>query len=192
MSNYLTSKFQLLRSKFLKFIRGSNTRLSFEQKLGLGSAVVVVGSLMAVSSPTTLISISTLYIPLNEWYAKKISEQVASTAGIFLKYESAVVPQWTDGTLRLENVSIRYDLESWMEYLKYKGLNIDNVDPNWGYWDLTVKSIDVTFSLKRWFEGKGFIEKAKLNGVRGTLDRSHIVFESDWKPIRRKPVYGNN
>lgn len=188
---YLSMNFQLLKSKFTKLIKGTNAKLSFEQKLGLGSAVAVVGSLLAVSSPTTLISISTLYIPLNEWYAKKISEQVAATAGIFLEYESAVVPQWTQGTLRLENVSIKYNMETWMEYLKYKGMNIDHVDPNWAYWDLSVKSIDVTLSLKRWFEGKGFIEKANINGVRGTLDRSHIVWESDWKPIRRKPVYGD-
>ena len=188
-SSKLFSEFLLLRSKFSKVIRGTNAKLSFEQKLGLGSAVAVISSLVALSNPTTLISISTLYIPLNEWYAKKVSEQVVLTSGIFLEYESAIVPRWNT-TLRLENVSMKYNMETWIEFLKYKGMNIDHVDPNWAYWDLSIKSIDLNLSLKRWFEGKGFIEKVKLTGVRGTLDRRHIVWEEDWKPIRRNQAFG--
>jgi len=56
--------------------------------------------------------------------------------------------------------------------------HIDNdeqidVGANWSTFDLTVDSIDVTLSLRRWFAGKGLVEDAVVKGVRGVLGDSH-------------------
>lgn len=42
-------------------------------------------------------------------------------------------------------------------------------DTNYSMFDLTIDSVDVTLSLKRWLDGKGLIEDAVVKGVRGVL-----------------------
>lgn len=42
-------------------------------------------------------------------------------------------------------------------------------DNNYSMFDLTIDSVDVTLSLKRWLDGKGLIEDAVVKGVRGVL-----------------------
>jgi hypothetical protein len=42
-------------------------------------------------------------------------------------------------------------------------------DANYSMFDLSIDSIDVTLSLKRWLDGKGLIEDAVVKGVRGVL-----------------------
>lgn len=42
-------------------------------------------------------------------------------------------------------------------------------EPNYSLFDLDVDSIDVTFSLWRWLDGKGLIKDATVKGVRGVL-----------------------
>lgn len=42
-------------------------------------------------------------------------------------------------------------------------------DTNYTMFDLTVDSVDVTLSLKRWLDGKGLVESAVVRGVRGVI-----------------------
>ena len=65
------------------------------------------------------------------------------------------------------------------------------MDLNWTFWDLQVKSIDVTLSLWKLMDGKGLLKECIMKGIRGTIDRRHITFDSDWKPSRRHPMYGD-
>lgn len=46
-------------------------------------------------------------------------------------------------------------------------------DLNYTMFDLNVDSIDVTLSLRRWFDGKGLVEDAVVKGVRGVIGRKH-------------------
>ncbi|KAJ7646865.1 mitochondrial distribution and morphology protein 31 [Roridomyces roridus] len=56
--------------------------------------------------------------------------------------------------------------------------------------DLNVDSIDVTFSLWRWLDGKGLIEDAVIKGVRGTLDRRSVHWDPSitWDPLSFRSV----
>ena len=48
--------------------------------------------------------------------------------------------------------------------------------------------------MARWYffvTGRGIITSAKLKGVRGCLDRRHIVWKDDWVPVRRYPQFGD-
>lgn len=42
-------------------------------------------------------------------------------------------------------------------------------DTNYSMFDLTIDSVDVTLSLKRWLDGKGLVEDAVVKGVRGVI-----------------------
>ncbi|KAJ3095299.1 Mitochondrial distribution and morphology protein 31, mitochondrial precursor [Phlyctochytrium planicorne] len=51
--------------------------------------------------------------------------------------------------------------------------------------------MDVTLSLWRWLDGKGLIKECTLKGVRGVVDRRHIVWDPNWVPSRRHPLPGD-
>ncbi|KAI8461118.1 mitochondrial inner membrane protein Mdm31 [Phakopsora pachyrhizi] len=58
---------------------------------------------------------------------------------------------------------------------------------NFTHFHLSISSIDVTLSLGRWLDGKGLIKSAKLSGIRGVIDRSHLsIQESNEEPVDRK------
>ncbi|KAF8871869.1 mitochondrial distribution and morphology protein family 31/32 [Gymnopilus junonius] len=52
-------------------------------------------------------------------------------------------------------------------------------DTNYTMFDLTVDSVDVTLSFKRWLDGKGLIESAVVRGVRGVVDRRNVFWDPD-------------
>ena len=76
-----------------------------------------------------------------------------------MSFKNAIVPRWRDTSIRLENVSIKCNKETWTELCldqaaeKGQALNLEEIDTNFSYVDLTVDSIDVTLSLWRWLDG---------------------------------------
>lgn len=48
-------------------------------------------------------------------------------------------------------------------------------DTNYMFLDLSIDSIDVTFSLWRWLDGKGLVKDAVVKGVRGALGKMEVV-----------------
>jgi distribution and morphology protein 31 len=80
-----------------------------------------------------------------------------------------------------------------MRVARESGLQLDpaDVEVNFTYWDLDVESIDITLSLWRWLDGRGIVQSANFQGVRGVCDRSHIQWPDNWSPSRRKPQHGD-
>lgn len=85
--------------------------------------------------------------------------------GISISFESAIVPQWKEGTIRLKNVAVSRNAETQKQYMiaerKAKGLNADvkdeEVDRNFTYFDMKMENVDVTLSLWRWLDGEWMI-----------------------------------
>lgn len=125
---------------------------------------IFVGHLGFVLIGTTTFVSLMLFImnsfSFEEFIAEKVCERLTEFTGYKVFFESAIVPRWTDGTIRLENVSIVCNSSTWIELKRLeaekKGLAFDpkSVDINWTYWDLTVDSIDITLSLLRWMDGE--------------------------------------
>lgn len=44
---------------------------------------------------------------------------------------------------------------------------------------ITIDTVDVSLSLPRWLDGKGIIKDAVVQGVRGVVDRSQIVYDPE-------------
>ena len=138
---------------------------------------------------------------LIEYLASKISKVLLEETGFEVTFESAIVPVWKDGTIRMKNVTVVCNQETWTDLKKQEYLalladskehstlpptfNPKDVDVNFTYWDLKIQSVDITLSLLRWFESKGFLKECTLQGVRGNVDRRHLWWDSDWKPTRR-------
>lgn len=99
--------------------------------------------------------------------------------GFKINFESAIVPQWRNGVIRLRNVSVTCNDKSWQEYnrSRHDGLtpfNVDDVDINWTYWNLKIECVDVTLSLAQWFEGRGLVRDCKIKGVSGDVHSFNI------------------
>ncbi|KAJ3144482.1 Mitochondrial distribution and morphology protein 31, mitochondrial precursor [Geranomyces variabilis] len=132
------------------------------------------------------------------YLGKAVSDYVTEETGMKVTFESAIVPRWKEGVIRLENVSITCNDETWTELKNAeraeKGLppyDPGELDVNWTYWDLTFRHIDVSLSLWRWLDGKGLIKECSVKGVRGEVDRRHVVWPEDWVPTRRTPQAGD-
>ncbi|KAI8089155.1 mitochondrial distribution and morphology protein family 31/32 [Halteromyces radiatus] len=55
----------------------------------------------------------------------------------------------------------------------------------WMWFDLTLDRVECTFSLMRWMDGKGLVQSADVQGVRGVVDRRHVR----WNPnVKYDPV----
>ncbi|KAJ3092714.1 Mitochondrial distribution and morphology protein 31, mitochondrial precursor [Quaeritorhiza haematococci] len=156
---------------------------------------------MAQTGTTTFVSLLLVLansLQFQGYVAKRISDYLTRETGFNITFESAIVPNWREGTIRLKNVQVLCNADTWTELKreekKAKGLGdlVDGeVDVNWTYWDLTIKSVDVTLSLWRWLEGRGLLKEAIMKGARGAVDRRHIWWDPNWKPARRNALPGD-
>lgn len=134
------------------------------------------------------------------YFAQILSDYLTKQTGFEIKFQSAIVPRWKQGVIRLSNVKIVCNDETWINLQRKlwiesgKDENLFNpqeIDTNWTFWDISVKSLDVTLSFYKFWEGKGFVDKCSMKGVRGVIDRRHVYWPSDWVPTRRKPQEGD-
>ncbi|KAJ3184385.1 Mitochondrial distribution and morphology protein 31, mitochondrial precursor [Gaertneriomyces sp. JEL0708] len=127
------------------------------------------------------------------YLAQNLSDYVTASTGFKVTFESAIVPRWRSGVIRLENVQIQCNDHTWLELQNAERakqglapLDMEDLDVNWTYWDLSIRHVDVALSLWRWLDGKGAISECTLKGVRGVVDRRHVTWPDDWVPVRRK------
>ncbi|KAG2207759.1 hypothetical protein INT47_011879 [Mucor saturninus] len=62
---------------------------------------------------------------------------------------------------------------------------------NWMWYDLVIDRVEVTLSLIRWMDGKGLVQSADLQGVRGVIDRRHVRWDPDvpYDPVASRHQY---
>ncbi|PWN37675.1 uncharacterized protein FA14DRAFT_159614 [Meira miltonrushii] len=56
---------------------------------------------------------------------------------------------------------------------------VDGRHTNFSMFDMNVDSIEVKLSFKRWWDGKGLVEDAVVEGVRGIIDRRNVFWDPD-------------
>ncbi|GAV27355.1 hypothetical protein PMKS-000820 [Pichia membranifaciens] len=116
-----------------------------------------------------------------------------------VSFENAIVPDWNYGTIQLKNcvVSRRPKVVKVIERVEKsvdgKVLNTSYEeafdDGNYTQFDLTINEINVSLSFWRWISGKGFIDTASFKGIRGIVDRTHVVWKKDDDPRNYKNFY---
>ncbi|TPX72051.1 hypothetical protein CcCBS67573_g05926 [Chytriomyces confervae] len=70
--------------------------------------------------------------------------------------------------------------------IHFDDINNNHIDLNWTYFNINIKTMNLTLNLWRYFQGHGIVQDMKLTGVRGVIDRAHVTWTDDWKPSRRK------
>ena len=76
-------------------------------------------------------------------------------------FESAIVPNWKDGKIRLMNVSVKrlpkleYPIPISVVYAEGTSHKPEQeIDTNYTMFDLSIQMIDVELSFMRWLDGK--------------------------------------
>ncbi|CEP19693.1 hypothetical protein [Parasitella parasitica] len=61
----------------------------------------------------------------------------------------------------------------------------------WMWYDLVIDRVEVTLSLIRWMDGKGLVQSADVQGVRGVVDRRHVRWDPDvpYDPVASRHQY---
>ncbi|KAI9469039.1 MAG: hypothetical protein EXX96DRAFT_590231 [Benjaminiella poitrasii] len=61
----------------------------------------------------------------------------------------------------------------------------------WMWYDLVIDRVEVTLSLMRWMDGKGLVQSADVQGVRGVVDRRHVRWDPDvpYDPVAARHKY---
>lgn len=185
------------------FLTGGRT-LGRGDRLALGAGLILVGpGLLLLGDTTSAVSVcltatGLLSLKLQDSVLSVLASYLWHSTGLLITLESLPKPQWKKGRLRFENVKILLDDDTWKallsEQAQAQGLPIPkdtDVDVNWTYWDLKIQTLDLSLSLVRWMDGKGILKDMSLQGVRGTVRRSHITWDENWVPSRRSPSYGD-
>ncbi|RKP04347.1 hypothetical protein CXG81DRAFT_655, partial [Caulochytrium protostelioides] len=185
--------------------------------LALFSWIFVGHALFLLIGTTTFVSL-VLFVAnslhFQEYLARKIGEGLTQSSGFTITFRSAIVPRWRNGTIRLEDVKIVCNQDTWADIMEAKynsehpaspddasgsgkgalerrPFDRSQVDGNFTYWDVDIKEVDVTLSLWRWLSGQGILQECRLQGVRGVADRRHVTYDDDWLPSRRQHQPGD-
>ncbi|KAG5459963.1 MAG: hypothetical protein BJ554DRAFT_8055, partial [Olpidium bornovanus] len=156
--------------------------------MAMFSWVFVANGLYIVLGTTSFVSIVLWVVnslQFQEFVARRLGDYLTRETGVTVTFESAIVPNWKDGKISLRNVcfSRQRSLPAEGEAAS-QGLPKDD----YMYYDLTVEQIDVTLDLMRWLDG--ILRDARIKGVRGTLDRSHLVYDPNaptWPKRKAQP-----
>ncbi|CAG8467337.1 7814_t:CDS:2 [Ambispora gerdemannii] len=173
---------------------------TMEDIMALFSWVFVGNTLFIVIGTTTFVSLilaAANTLRFQEFIARRIGNYLTRETGITVIFESAIVPHWRDGKIRLKNVSVKrlpykdYQLPSRIAFAESN----KEIDTTLSMFDLTIEMIDVELSFMRWLDGKGLVKNATMKGIRGVIDRSDVHWDpsipynpSEW---RRKPQNGD-
>ena len=136
-----------------------------------------------------------------ETLASWVGNYLTKSTGIQVVFESAIVPKWGEGTIRLNKVFVsRRPAADKSQRTVTKGSSViaaaaaaasaqsgrehqslpaeDSATPvddgNYSQFDVTIDNVDLTLSFRKWFNGKGLLQDVGVRGVRGVIDRTHV------------------
>jgi distribution and morphology protein 31 len=133
-----------------------------------------------------------------ETLAGWVGNYLTKSSGIKIVFESAIVPKWGDGTIRLNKVFVSRRpatdknqravmkgssaIAAAAAAASYSHFETDKPaaelepedDGNYSQFDVTIESVELTLSFTKWFNGKGLLRDVEVRGVRGVVDRTFI------------------
>lgn len=145
------------------FIRKSRP-WTIDDILALGSWLFVGNGLFLLIGTTSFASVLLIFtksLQIQEVVAEKLAHYLTNSTGVRVNLTSKIIPNWKDGKISLNDVSIS------------KHLSEEN--QNCTMFDLKISKLDVEISLMQFLEGKGWIKSCFVKGIRGTIDRSYLI-----------------
>lgn len=122
---------------------------------------------------------------LTEYVNDKLGKWLSKSLGWKVSLGSAIVPNWRDGRITLKDVSLDLgDLNDEADAPDYE-VPVP-LNENYTRFSVQLDRLDVRISLRRWLEGRGWLEEVSIDGARGTLDKRWVRAIEGWKWPNRK------
>jgi len=174
-------------------------------EIGAFFSWIVLGHVVWIILGTTTF-VSLLILAVNTVFAQEtlarwIGNYLTKSVGVKVVFESAIVPKWKDGVITFKNVFIsrRPGLKdsqvskgssisaaaaaaaaAEMASVRRSSTSEPEEDTNYTQYDLSIETINVTLSFSKWFNGKGLLRDVGMKGVRGVVDRTHVVYSGEY------------
>lgn len=126
--------------------------------------------------------------------ARWVGRLVTRETGLKVVFEQAIMPDWKMGSIVLQKVFVqrrpgsacKVATGSQASAIIEDGGSHSSHEGNYTQFDLTVDTISVTLSLKRWLSGRGILETVEAKGIRGVIDRRHLLFDPKYVPSEHR------
>lgn len=117
--------------------------------------------------------------------AGKLGNWLSKTLGWKVALGTAIVPNWRDGRITLKDVTIDFGDLSVADELVPPYEEEVPLGDNYTRFSVQLDRMDVRISLRRWLEGRGWLEEVLIDGARGTLDKRWVRMIEGWRWKRR-------
>lgn len=189
---------QLLKIKWI-LIR-SKRPFNLEDLSAFLSWLVTGNVFLFIIGTTTFVSLVLLtgnYMDMQSTITSLVGRAVTDTTN--LKFSSgSIEPDWNDGVIKLKNCIIqkRPNVISTIEHIN-RASNGEIInrskedvydDGNYTQFDLTVDELKLRLSFWKWISGRGIIDTACFIGVRGIIDRTHVIWKENDDPRNYKNI----
>lgn len=204
-----TSIFEKLKIN-IKWILTKSTRPFNSDDIGAFISWVLVSNALIIVLWTTTFASLVIYLMntvlAQEYVATKVGNFLTKNSALSVVFESAIVPDWSSGKITFNRVFVSrrpklshsFTKGSQKEALQRTELALgerllvsreDFDDGNYTQYDLTIDQVEISLSFSKWLNGRGILDEVSINGLRGVVDRTHVVWLSNSDPRDYKNVH---
>ncbi|KAF2749943.1 hypothetical protein M011DRAFT_419189 [Sporormia fimetaria CBS 119925] len=187
-----------------KWVTIRSTRpFNADEIYALISWVLAAHILWIIVGTTTFFSLAVFFINTvfaQETLAKWIGNYLTKSSGLKVVFESAVVPKWKDGVITFRKVFIsRRPGQAHSKVIKGSQTSaaaaaaaiaqkereaaegiVEEEDTNYTQFDISIDTVNVTLSFSKWINGKGLLKDVEIKGIRGVVDRTHLIAPEEY------------
>ncbi|ANB12896.1 Mdm31p [Sugiyamaella lignohabitans] len=174
--------------------------------------------LLGTTTFFSLVLLTMNTVSAQDYFARWVGNVITKETGLTVVFENAIVPHWKDGVISFRKVFVsrrpgvhkkvqkgsqavaaaaaKANQEATSGYpteLATTDSTLDAAAPvdegNYTQFDLTIDTVSVTLSLRRWIDGKGILKDVEVRGLRGVVDRRHVKWDPDMDPKSYKNKY---
>lgn len=191
-----------IRIKWL--LKRSNRPFNTDDYSALFSWLMVGNVLVLILGTTTFVllvifTFNTVFA--QEFVARKLGEFITKNSKLTVTFEHAIVPGWSDGKISFKKCFVSKRPKSTNKFLKGSQAEAyaKSMDPssqeepeddgNYTQFDLTIEEVNITLSFRKWVNGTGIVDTMEIKGMRGVVDRTHVVWDPEDDATNYKNIH---
>ncbi|KAH3671235.1 hypothetical protein WICMUC_004752 [Wickerhamomyces mucosus] len=160
---------------------------------------IMVGNILLIVLGTTTFASLVIFcmntVFAQELVAKMLGNFLTKNSNMTVIFESAIVPDWRDGKISFNKCFLSRRPKNRRKNVFEKGLQADAIanaiqrgespddepydDGNYTQFDLTIDQVNVSLSFSKFVNGRGILDEVEVHGLRGIVDRTHVVWDPD-------------
>lgn len=165
----------------------------------------MVGNVLVLILGTTTFVLLVIFtfntVFAQEFVARKLGEFITKNSKLTVTFEHAIVPGWSDGMILFKRCFVSRRPKSSNKFVKepqadayaHSKILDDSSEPvddgNYTQFDLTIEEVNLSLSFYKWFNGTGIVDTMEVKGIRGVVDRTHVVWDPNDDATNYKNVY---